>query len=288
MRKGNKTIVIIPAFEEEKYIYDVVISTKKQGDLVLVVDDCSNDETVSIAQEAGAFVISHNENLGNSEALRTGFNFAIKNKFDLLVTLDGDFAHNPDEILDLITQNEISNSAITIGNRFSKETKKIPQTKVYANSFAIYLVNKILNTKYADVACGFRAIKRNFAEEFLAISKSQGFMFVYEMLFFAKEHRYKVDNCPVTVNYDASEIYCTNRKEMVSFIDGISKVSNLNRNLAVSLRKMLEKIKLFEPFTIKFQDDIYCLHPFQEGDGYIFQKQLPVFSNNVLGEVLNV
>ena len=87
---------IIPAFNEEIPIGSVVISTLEHVDHVIVVDDGSDDRTSEIAGIAGAEIIKHHENQGKGAALKTGFDSI--NDVDIVVTLDGDGQHNPEEI----------------------------------------------------------------------------------------------------------------------------------------------------------------------------------------------
>jgi glycosyltransferase involved in cell wall biosynthesis len=93
--------IIIPAYREEKVISDVVGGICRVMDAtgrdyeVIVVDDGSDDETAGEAAKAGARVISHPYNIGNGAAVKTGIRNA---KGKILVTLDGDGQHSPEDI----------------------------------------------------------------------------------------------------------------------------------------------------------------------------------------------
>ena len=87
-------IVIIPAYNEEASIKNVVEKVNKYSD-VLVVNDASSDNTEDHARKAGANVINHNTNLGYDEALNTGFEWALKNQKMFAITFDGDGQHEP-------------------------------------------------------------------------------------------------------------------------------------------------------------------------------------------------
>ena len=93
-------VAIIPAYNEEEELANVIAKTLKHVDKVIVVDDGSVDKTAEIAIEAGAELISHSTNLGKGEALKSGFK-AIEDD-SIIVTIDGDGQHNPDEIPILI------------------------------------------------------------------------------------------------------------------------------------------------------------------------------------------
>ena len=101
-----RVAIVIPAFNEETTIFDVVQSVKDCG-IVVVVDDASTDNTRQIAEGAGAIVISHNNNKGYDRALNTGFFKAKQLKCDVVITFDADGQHNQKyikEYIDLIEQ----------------------------------------------------------------------------------------------------------------------------------------------------------------------------------------
>ena len=95
-----KIVAIIPAYNEEKELADVIEGTLKHVDKVIIVNDGSVDNTAEVALNAGAELINHNTNLGKGEALKTGFK-AVDND-SIIVTIDGDGQHNPNEIPDLL------------------------------------------------------------------------------------------------------------------------------------------------------------------------------------------
>jgi glycosyltransferase involved in cell wall biosynthesis len=100
---GIMTIVaLIPAFNEEVYIHDVIKRTKHYVDEIVVVDDCSTDATAFIAKGLGARVVKHERNMGKAEALRSGFNAAMAYDPRIIVTLYANGYHNPDDIPKLL------------------------------------------------------------------------------------------------------------------------------------------------------------------------------------------
>jgi glycosyltransferase involved in cell wall biosynthesis len=90
----HRLAVIIPAFNEEKTIAQVVSSVAEYGTPV-VVDDASTDSTAAAADAAGAIVVSHGKNSGYDAALNSGFAAASEHGFDYAVTMDADGQHNP-------------------------------------------------------------------------------------------------------------------------------------------------------------------------------------------------
>lgn len=93
----HKAAIIIPAFNEENTIPEVIKKIKELG-FVIVVDDNSSDNTFRFAKEAGALVIRHNQNLGYDEALNTGFRTADKLGCQYAITFDADGQHSEEMI----------------------------------------------------------------------------------------------------------------------------------------------------------------------------------------------
>src|ERR1051326_8957345 len=89
---------VIPAYNEEKHIADVVRRTRQQLDHVLVVDDGSQDKTADNARAAGAEVIVHEKNLGKGETIKTGLRHWLERDVDLVIILDADGQHRPEDI----------------------------------------------------------------------------------------------------------------------------------------------------------------------------------------------
>ncbi|GAG57995.1 unnamed protein product [marine sediment metagenome] len=89
----NKIAIIIPAYNEEKYIEETVKRCLEVLPDVVVIDDGSKDLTYSIAKKAGASVLRHKVNKGKGVALRTGFDYALENDFSGIITIDADHQH---------------------------------------------------------------------------------------------------------------------------------------------------------------------------------------------------
>src|SRR5437667_3063972 len=94
----SQTAAVIPAFNDEKHIGDIVRRTRKLLDHVLVVDDGSTDQTSQRAREAGAEVIVHSENRGKGEAIKTGLGHWLDQDVTWVTLLDSDGQHLPEEI----------------------------------------------------------------------------------------------------------------------------------------------------------------------------------------------
>ena len=112
-----KRIAVIPALNEEGTIGAVIKAAKDYADEVIVVDDASTDGTAIAARENGATVTSHHNRQGYDRAIGDGFAMAVKNKADIIVTLDADGQHLPLDIPRLTQPIEEGNADIVVGRR---------------------------------------------------------------------------------------------------------------------------------------------------------------------------
>jgi len=194
-----RTLIVIPAYNEELTIGSVVALAKKYGD-VLVVDDGSVDRTSEIAKEAGAVVIRHERNMGKGYALRTGFEYALSRGYDVIVTLDADGQHNPDEISLLMEPIIKGKVDLVIGSRYLNGSKK--EIPIYRR-FGLWVLNK--STKVAagvnvDSQSGFRAMSRKALEK-LDLN-STDYSVETDMIVKAKEEGIRIMEIPISVRYD--------------------------------------------------------------------------------------
>lgn len=105
-------LVIIPAMNEEKTIATVIYDVIEKGFDVLVIDDCSTDNTIAIARQAGAIVIPLTFNIGAWNATQTGVRYALKHHYNSVISMDADGQHSPETLPDLVTTSEHSDVVI--------------------------------------------------------------------------------------------------------------------------------------------------------------------------------
>lgn len=201
-----RLLIFIPCFNESKTIKDVISSFPDYLDGVsiidvLVVDDGSVDETQKEALNCGAKVIRHKKNLGLGEAFKTGVDYAILNKYDIMVNIDGDGQFNPSEIADLIHPILAEKADMVTGSRFIANKNKIPNmplVKQYGNFIMSKFISFLVNKKYYDVSCGFRA----YSFDTLCKLNLQGtFTYTQESFIQLIASKITIMEIPITVKY---------------------------------------------------------------------------------------
>ena len=197
-----KVVVCIPAYNEAKYIGIIVQNALKHANEVIVCDDGSSDNTTMLAREAGAVVVNHPKNRGYGMSIRTLFHKALERKADIIVTIDSDGQHNPEQIPSIIEPIVKDGFDIVIGSRFldHKDEIKVP----FYRSFGIKTITKF--TKQAsyknltDAQSGFRGYSRH-ALEAMHLAED-GMQISTEILLNAGSKKLTVIEVPITINYD--------------------------------------------------------------------------------------
>lgn len=192
-------VAIIPAYNEEKALTDVIGKTLDYVDEVIVVDDGSSDKTSEVAVEAGARVIKHSVNLGKGEALKSGFK-AIEGD-SIIITIDGDGQHNPNEIPDLVRPIIEDSADLVNGSRYMNGPEEnTPAYRRVGQKVLDIATNISAGTKVTDSQSGFRAFSSKSKNVFRF--KDTGFGIESEMLVDAAEAGLKIVEVPITVRYD--------------------------------------------------------------------------------------
>ena len=195
-------VVGIPAFNEEKTISRVVFAAQKFADVVMVCDDGSSDQTATVAMSLGADVIKHKHNLGYGAAIRSLFKRARELNAAILVTIDSDGQHDPNEIPNVVKPIVQGMADMVIGSRFINNaygTAEMPMYRRFGAKLITKLVNGSSKNGVRDSQSGFRAYNRQ-ALERLNISEA-GMGVSVEILFKASKHNLKICEVPSSCKY---------------------------------------------------------------------------------------
>ena len=199
-----RILVCIPAFNEVNAISDIIGKSKKYSDEVIVYDDGSTDDTSEVAESAGAIVIRNPENKGYGVAIRSLFQAAKEKDADVMVTLDSDGQHDPDQIPEL-TERLKQGFDIIIGSRFlnNRDKQKVPKYRSLGIKTITKLTQAASYNGITDSQSGFRAYNKN------ALSKinlfEDGMAVSTEILLRASEKKLLMSEVPITVRYDMKD-----------------------------------------------------------------------------------
>lgn len=219
---GSRYCVVIPAFNAKARIGELVRRVRRHGFEVIVIDDGSRDGTASIASQEGALVISHLRNEGKGRALRTAFEYALRSRYDGVVTMDSDGQHDPDEISQLVRAGELQHADIAVGNRLTNGSL-MPLTRHWTNTLMSSIVSAMVRQRIPDSQCGFRFIR---AEVLADVPlRSKRFEIETELLFGAAARHWKIISVPVR------SIYQDERSHIRPVRDGMRFLCTVLRHL---------------------------------------------------------
>jgi len=206
------TAAVIPAYQDEKHIADIVRRTRERLDHVLVVDDGSSDQTGQRAREAGAEVITHAQNKGKGEAIKTGLAhwLATANPsrsrdggFDPEVMwvslLDSDGQHLPEEIDRFVAAAaRATQPTFLIGSRMNNLTG-MPLIRRVVNRCMSKQISRVCRQEIPDTQCGFRMLDRQLIPQLLG--GGDRFDYETEVLIIASRKSYRIESVPITTVY---------------------------------------------------------------------------------------
>ena len=214
----------IPAYNEENNIKEVVTKSLPHVDRVIVCDDGSTDNTAQVAKEAGAVVICK-ENGGYGSAITCLFDYARKENAQIMITLDGDGQHDPNQIPILVDAIGEHGVDVVIGSRFLDDTTKAPGYRKTGIKVITSALNYGTNFKVSDSQSGFRAYSKNAID---AIHPTEEGMSVStEILMKISNKGLSVAEVPITVSYEGDT------SEQHSVTHGVGVLANTIKYISI-------------------------------------------------------
>lgn len=195
-----KVLIIIPAYNEEANlpsIFQKIKAAYPQYE-ILVINDCSHDQTSEVCNVHGIPVVNLPVNLGIGGAVQTGYKYAHSHNFDIAIQLDGDGQHNPD-FIPMLIEKILEGNNLCIGSRFV-EKKGFQSTygRRMGIKFLVRLIKITVNQDVTDPTSGFRACDRQLIRYF-----SKEYPRDYpepETIVAVKKHRFKIAEVSVIMN----------------------------------------------------------------------------------------
>lgn len=195
-----KRVCVIPAYNEEENIGEVVAAAGAHVDLVVVVDDGSDDRTADMAAGSGARVISHVINRGQGAALATGNDYALAAGADIIIHFDADGQFLAEEIADVILPVAAGRADIAVGSRFLDKSSDLPALKRLLIMPVARMVNRhLLGVRLSDPQGGFRVMAAGAARRIRI--EQDGSAHCSEILYKATKLGLRLVEVPITVRY---------------------------------------------------------------------------------------
>lgn len=159
---SSSSVVVIPLFNESAVIHSVLNELCRHFDKVIVVDDCSSDESYQMTKSFDVIRARHSQNLGQGAAIQTGFDIALElPDWDVLLTFDADGQHRiEDAVKTAATLLQRPDIDVCLGTRFGITASNVPRLKRVVLQAATLLTNKITGVHLTDTHNGLRAIRR--------------------------------------------------------------------------------------------------------------------------------
>jgi glycosyltransferase involved in cell wall biosynthesis len=195
----NRVSVVIPVYNHEQMVAEVVERSLLLGFPIIVVDDGSTDATPDrIKGIEGIQILRHRFNRGKGAALLTGFTIAAESS-DWAITMDADGQHNPEDARRLVAAIPETERPIILGNREGMMASDVPWTSRFGRKFSNFWVRMSGGPVVADSQSGFRAYP---LPECLHLDARAGrFQFEIEILVKARRSGVPVVEVPVRVSY---------------------------------------------------------------------------------------
>jgi glycosyltransferase involved in cell wall biosynthesis len=199
-----KIVAVIPCYNTEAHVGEVVTKARKYVDEVIIVDDGSTDDTVNEATYAGAKVVGHDQNRGYGGAIRTCIREARRNDVDILVIIDGDGQHNADEIPLFIEPILKKEADLVIGSRFIKHEHNMPGYREFGIKVITWLWNVFSKVRVTDAQSGFRSYSKPLMQDLVLYEDKMDISI--EILEEARRLGAVIKEVPISCHYTHSRI----------------------------------------------------------------------------------
>lgn len=212
-------LVLIPAYNEEGHILDVVASLQKEHYNVLVINDGSTDNTKVLLETNNINAVHHLINRGAGAAIQTGFDVAKQGNWDIIVTIDGDGQCDIADIPALILPLQEGKADIVTGNRF-RSGSSIPVLRRLYNFVASVITWLLSGIYLTDTQSGMRAYSRKAIEKIHI--EANGFEFCSDIIRQAAYLHLRIKAVPIRVFYTKASM-----RKGQNFASGLNTVAKL-------------------------------------------------------------
>ncbi|WP_019816444.1 glycosyltransferase family 2 protein [Saccharomonospora saliphila] len=192
--------VVIPVFNEDRVIAEVLEHVRATFPNVVCVDDGSHDESATRIASTGAHLVRHPINLGQGAALQTGLSYALSRPgAKYFLTFDADGQHQVSDAERMVAVARAGEADVVLGSRFLDQAQSVPWLKRVALRTAVALSRNVRKLRLTDAHNGLRVLARPAAER-LHISMN-GMAHASEIVSFLANNEFRVREVPVRVLY---------------------------------------------------------------------------------------
>lgn len=213
MTRAGRTIVVIPAYNAAGTLPRVTADIPKDAvDEIIVVDDCSTDDTEEVARGLPVTFLRHDRNLGYGANQKTCYDEALARGADYVVMIHGDYQYDARMIPPAIEILRLRICDVVLGNRIRTRREALdggmPRVKYLANRVLTIIQNLLSGQNLGEWHSGFRAYSREVLEKIPYHEDSDGFLFDSQFLVQTVHFGFKLGDVPVPVRYfdEASSI----------------------------------------------------------------------------------
>ncbi len=203
-QNSEKVLLAIPAYNEERYINQVLDSVRTYMSDILVVNDGSTDQTGQIlAGRRGIYSLTFDKNRGYGQTMSDIFHFALCYGYSWVITMDCDFQHEPEYIPFFIEAIQADNADIISGSRYmaDSEVRNMPPgDRRYINSQIVRLMQERLALVLTDAFCGFKAYRTEAVNRLKLTEK--GYAFPLELWCQAVKAELRIKEMPISLIYN--------------------------------------------------------------------------------------
>lgn len=201
-----RVIIVLPAYNATNTLKQTVEEIpKSRVSEIILVDDCSQDETLKLANELGLTIYRHFQNLGYGANQKTCYHLALERGADIVVMLHPDYQYDPKLIPYFVDFIKDGYFDVMLGSRIRTRSEAIaggmPKYKYYANRLLTLIENIVSGQNLTEWHTGMRAYKREVLEAIDYNKFSNDFVFDTQMLFAIVERGFKIGEIPVPVRY---------------------------------------------------------------------------------------
>lgn len=223
MIERHEVAALVPAFQEEEFIGEVVSRLHPHVGSVLVVDDGSRDQTAQRATRAGAQVIRHELNRGKGAAIKTGLKALLEEGCTYVILLDGDGQHLPEEVPLFVQEAARTGARVVLGNRMSN-VREMPWLRRAVNRLMSWKLSRVCGQRIPDSQCGFRLLHREIIPQLFC--SSDAFQYESEMLLTLAGAGEPISSVPITTVYRQETSKIRPLRDTVRFVSMLRRHSH--------------------------------------------------------------